>query len=50
MQDMEEVVIIGISAGASVVLLVLAEFPSIVKKVVTVCGPVDIRKMNRAVL
>lgn len=41
-----ETAIVGISAGASVALRALSEHPELVKKVITVCGPVDANKMN----
>lgn len=47
---MGEVGIIGISAGASVAARALQVFPEVVKRVVTVCGPLDVAHMSENTL
>lgn len=49
-QGKEETAIIGISAGASVAIRAMQSYPEIVKKVVTICGPVHPERMNRTTL
>ncbi len=45
-QEMGEVAIIGISAGASAAVRALQTHPDLVKKVITICGPVHKSLMN----
>lgn len=51
-EQLEDIAIIGISAGASVALRALQTYPNRVKKVVTICGPahpevMDLVKLRR---
>lgn len=46
-KPMGKIAIIGISAGASVGLRALQEFPNRVSKLITVCGPINSAHMSR---